>query len=67
MLHSQQSINCESSNHESEGVWVGLIAGMSFDVIALHILQPKDTGFTKLMAAISKCAKQTMKDTLFHK
>ncbi|XP_028399584.1 calcium uptake protein 1, mitochondrial-like [Dendronephthya gigantea] len=29
--------------------------------------KPKDTGFTKLISAISKCAKQSVKEQLFHK
>lgn len=29
--------------------------------------KPKDTGFTKLIAAISKCARQSVKEQLFHK
>ena len=41
--------------------------GVSCNVILFYIFQPKDTGFTKMMAAISKCANQTVQEKLFHK
>ena len=41
--------------------------GVSLNVILVYIFQPKDTGFTKMMAAISKCANQTVQEKLFHK